>query len=168
MAAATAVRGLEAQVAKMSKVELEPLHADFGAIVHGLDLTKPLDEDQKELLVAAMHQYDALLFRDQQLSPADQERLLLSFPHDEKVSWGEAPCEPYRCGYCRAACTIIWTHANSVNSQAAWQSSVVSTGETLLLYSHASLSCTHCMPCLSGHRGRKILQLGLQTPSARE
>ncbi|KAK9811604.1 hypothetical protein WJX72_006810 [[Myrmecia] bisecta] len=65
------------------KVEFVPLHRNFGAEVLGVNLTKEQDEATKVLLIAAMQEYDTLLFRGQELHPRDEERFLTIFPHDE-------------------------------------------------------------------------------------
>lgn len=66
-------------------VELVPLHKNFGVHVKGLDLTKPLSEEEQQFVLAAWKEHDLLLFRGQQISPEDQQRLLLLFPHDIDV-----------------------------------------------------------------------------------
>ena len=53
--------------------------------VSGLDLNKPLSDEQRQLLMDVWRHYDVLAFRGQELSPADQERLLRVFPHDGKA-----------------------------------------------------------------------------------
>jgi len=51
-----------------------PLSA-FGAVV-GYDLTWPLDEAGQEALKSLLYEHGVLVFRDQSLSSADQERIL--------------------------------------------------------------------------------------------
>lgn len=74
-------------------VRVQPLHKHFGAEIQGIDLTQSLSQQQQGFLVAALEQYDALLFRDRQLRPADQQRTVQCFPHDEHV---RLPCASAR------------------------------------------------------------------------
>ncbi|KAK9824046.1 hypothetical protein WJX72_007318 [[Myrmecia] bisecta] len=62
-----------------------PAHANFGAVVGGMDLAQPLSEEVKKLLVDAMLVYDLLAFRGQHLEPAQEMALLTAFPHDEEA-----------------------------------------------------------------------------------
>ena len=66
-------------------VALKPVQAKFGVTVEGLDLRKPLSDEQQALLLAAMDRHAALLFRGQALTPADEERAVRYFPHDAEV-----------------------------------------------------------------------------------
>ena len=50
-AADTHTSSLQERGARLS-IAFEPLHARFGAEVHGADLTKPLSDDEKALLQA--------------------------------------------------------------------------------------------------------------------
>ncbi|KAK9816514.1 hypothetical protein WJX72_001369 [[Myrmecia] bisecta] len=75
--------------------ELTPLHRNFGAQVSGVDLTKDLDDSTKGFLLAAMAEYDMLLFRGRALHPRDQERLLTVFPHDEAALKEQRFCNQF-------------------------------------------------------------------------
>lgn len=55
------------------------------AQVKGLDLTQELTEEQQRLVLDIWRTHELLLFRGQELSPGDQERLLLLFPHDAQA-----------------------------------------------------------------------------------
>ncbi len=57
-------------------MEIEPLHDDFGARVHGVDLTGPLSPDLVEALHVAIDEHSVLLFPDQGMS--DEAQLLLT------------------------------------------------------------------------------------------
>lgn len=81
--------------AKQLGVELEPLHKNFGVQVKGLDLTRPLSEEQQAFLLEMWRVHDLLLFRGQELSPADEQRALLYFPHDAQAIEEERFCAPF-------------------------------------------------------------------------
>ncbi len=53
----------------MSELSLSPLPAPFGAVVHGVDLSRDLGADTLRALALAFVEHKALLFRDQALSP---------------------------------------------------------------------------------------------------
>ncbi|KAI8468156.1 MAG: hypothetical protein J3K34DRAFT_18868 [Monoraphidium minutum] len=73
LAAAAAARGWS----------LRPLHRDLGVEISGADLRAPLDGDTAALLFDLICEYDLLLFRGQELTPADEERVLTTvLPHD--------------------------------------------------------------------------------------
>lgn len=78
------LRSLASEAAGLG-LALTQLSPDFGARISGLDLTKPLNSEQTDFVLAAFDKYDGLLFRGQELTPADEERLLLLFPHDAKA-----------------------------------------------------------------------------------
>ena len=50
-------------------VRFEAVRDDFGAIVHGVDLSKPITDSLFEEIAAAHVKYGVLIFRDQQLAP---------------------------------------------------------------------------------------------------
>lgn len=64
----------------------------FGAEVHGIDLSKPFSAATTARIRAAWCDRHLLIFRRQNLSPADQVRVAKLFPHDERMSgadvWG--------------------------------------------------------------------------------
>lgn len=68
-------------------IQLMPVHKNFGLQVSGLDLTHPLSDEQQALLLDAWRWHDLLLFRGQDIAPADEQRLLQYFPHDAQVSF---------------------------------------------------------------------------------
>ena len=47
----------------------EPIRADFGAIVHGVDLSKPMDDRDFGPIREAHVRHGLLIFRDQDLAP---------------------------------------------------------------------------------------------------
>ncbi len=83
------------QRAEQLGIELVPLHENFGVQVKGLDLSQPLTEAQQSLLLDAWRQHDLLLFCGQQLTPADEQRLLLLFPHDSEAIKEERFCNSF-------------------------------------------------------------------------
>jgi taurine dioxygenase len=80
----TAAGSLEVRAQKLG-VQVKPLHKKLGVQVSGLDLNKPLSDEQRALLMDLWRHYDLLAFRGQELSPQSQERLLRVFPHDAKA-----------------------------------------------------------------------------------
>jgi taurine dioxygenase len=59
----------------VSTLEIRELSPVVGAEVSGVDLTRPLDDDQQATLLDAFHRYRLLLVRDQELSDDDHVRL---------------------------------------------------------------------------------------------
>ncbi len=55
-----------------STVAIAPLHAEFGARVVGVDLSRPLDEGIFEMIDTAINRYSVLLFEDQAMNDAAQ------------------------------------------------------------------------------------------------
>ncbi len=55
-----------------STVAIAPLHAEFGARVVGVDLSRPLDEGVFEMIDSAINRYSILLFEDQSMNDAAQ------------------------------------------------------------------------------------------------
>ncbi|HEY3911040.1 MAG TPA: TauD/TfdA family dioxygenase [Stellaceae bacterium] len=53
-------------------LSIRPLHPVFAAEVSGVDCRRPLDRDEAEAIEAGMDEYAVLVFRDQQLSDAEQ------------------------------------------------------------------------------------------------
>ena len=76
-----------AAVCARLNVHFTPLLQDFGVEVCGLDLTQPLGE-QRQVLLEALDRHDALLFRGQPLTPADEQRTMLYFSGDPEVCSG--------------------------------------------------------------------------------
>jgi taurine dioxygenase len=66
-----AAKGLEPRV--------EKLHPYIGAQVHGVDLSKPLDERTAQLIKQAAADFTVLLFRNQKISSDDQRRFASLF-----------------------------------------------------------------------------------------
>jgi taurine dioxygenase len=58
---------------------LQPLGPAIGALVSGIDLTRPIDDDQRERLLAGLLQHHVLFFENQPISPAQQRDLALRF-----------------------------------------------------------------------------------------
>ena len=53
-----------------STVAIAPLHAEFGARVVGVDLSRPLDDGVFEMIDTAINRYSVLLFEDQAMNDA--------------------------------------------------------------------------------------------------
>jgi len=60
-------------------ITLTPLDGPFGRIVHGVDLTRPLSDADFAAVRAALFEHQALVFRGQTFSPADQVRFTERF-----------------------------------------------------------------------------------------
>jgi len=71
-------------------MEIEPLHHDFGARVHDVDLTGPLPADRVEALHAAIDEHSVLLLPDQDMT--DEAHLALTQalgePEESHVAFG--------------------------------------------------------------------------------
>lgn len=63
----------------------EPYTPTIGATLHGLDLSKPLDESVQAALREALARYEVLFFRDQVLTPAQQVAFTRIFGHVNEV-----------------------------------------------------------------------------------
>lgn len=61
-----------------SHIEVKPYAAAIGAEIHGVDLSSPTD-NQIEEIKAALTDHSCVFFREQDLTPADQERFTLNF-----------------------------------------------------------------------------------------
>lgn len=74
----------------MTQLSFEPLHADFGARVTGVDLTSPLNDDTVEAIREAIDTYSLLCFPDQPMN--DEAHLAftrrLGEPEHEHVHFG--------------------------------------------------------------------------------
>lgn len=63
----------------------EPYTPTIGAFIHGLDLSKPLDELVKNELKQALATHEVIFFRDQVLSPTQQVEFTRIFGHVNEV-----------------------------------------------------------------------------------
>ena len=63
----------------MSELSIEPISKDFGALVSGINLTRPLGDDQVSALVAAIDRYAVLVFRGQPVSQEQQVAFTKNF-----------------------------------------------------------------------------------------
>jgi alpha-ketoglutarate-dependent 2,4-dichlorophenoxyacetate dioxygenase len=67
------VEGLEASMATItSPLTITPVHPAFGALVSGVDLTRPLDDATFERIAVAFDDHSVLVFHGQALSDAQQ------------------------------------------------------------------------------------------------
>ncbi len=55
-----------------TQLQITPLHEIFVAQIEGIDLSKPLDPNQRDQIIQALHQYGVLVFREQTLPPEAQ------------------------------------------------------------------------------------------------
>ncbi|MDG2114611.1 MAG: TauD/TfdA family dioxygenase, partial [Actinomycetota bacterium] len=71
-------------------MKIEPLHIDFGARVHGVDLVGPLSADLVEALHDLIDEHSVLLFRGQDMSDDAHLRLTeaLGEPEESHVAYG--------------------------------------------------------------------------------
>lgn len=75
----------------MKQLDLTPLHADFGTRVSGVDLTRPLSNDELDDIRQAIDAYSLLCFPGQNMT--DDAHLaftrLLGAPEAEHITWGK-------------------------------------------------------------------------------
>ena len=67
-------------------IRFEPVDTVVGAVVSGCDLTQVPDQDDIALIEAALEKYGVLIFRDQQISPAQQIAFSRAFAALERTS----------------------------------------------------------------------------------
>jgi len=67
------------------RLNVEPYTPNIGAVIHDLDLSKPLDESTAAELSLALAHHQVLFFRDQQLTPAQQVKVAEIFGSPEKA-----------------------------------------------------------------------------------
>lgn len=60
-------------------VDIKPLSAALGAEIYGLDLSRELDREDFLRIRKLLNEYEVIFFRDQDISPARQKALALSF-----------------------------------------------------------------------------------------
>ena len=60
-------------------VDIKPLSAALGAEIHGLDLSRELKREDFLRIRKLLNEYEVIFFRDQDISPARQKALALSF-----------------------------------------------------------------------------------------
>lgn len=70
-------------------MKIEPLHAEFGARISGVDLSRPLDDPEFDQIDLAINQHSLLLFENQQMNDAAQLDLTRRFGQleEEHVSY---------------------------------------------------------------------------------
>jgi taurine dioxygenase len=64
---------------------VEPYTPDIGAVIHGLDLSQPLDETTQAELRHALAEHEVIFFRNQQLTPEQQVSFTRSFGNVAEV-----------------------------------------------------------------------------------
>ena len=62
-----------------SVLDIRPLQPTLGAEIHGLDLSQPLSDAQREALRAAVVRHKVVFFRDQSLTPETQAQFAAQF-----------------------------------------------------------------------------------------
>ena len=97
------------------KIEFEPIREDFGAHVHGVDLTRPLGDETFSKLLDAFNKYALLLFRGTQLAPQQQAAFARLFPNDG----GPAPYQSYLHPDC-ADITLLGNVTEGTGTQSAY------------------------------------------------
>jgi taurine dioxygenase len=60
-------------------LDIRPLAGALGAEIHGLDLSRELSVESREQVRQLLNEYEVIFFRDQDISPAMQKSLALSF-----------------------------------------------------------------------------------------
>lgn len=60
-------------------LEIRPMAGALGAEIHGLDLSRQLSAQEHKQLRELLNEYEVIFFRDQDISPAMQKALALSF-----------------------------------------------------------------------------------------
>jgi taurine dioxygenase len=60
-------------------LDIRPVAGALGAEIHGLDLSRELSAENRERVRELLNEYEVIFFRDQDISPAMQKSLALSF-----------------------------------------------------------------------------------------
>lgn len=60
-------------------IQVQALGPSIGALVHGVDLTRPLDDDQRDTILAALLQHHVLFFENQPVTPPQHRDLAARF-----------------------------------------------------------------------------------------
>ncbi|MBT2340088.1 MULTISPECIES: taurine dioxygenase [Pseudomonas] len=63
----------------MSRPTITPLSTALGAQINGIDISQPLDPEQREIIEQALLEHQVLFFRDQPIEPAQQARFAAYF-----------------------------------------------------------------------------------------
>jgi alpha-ketoglutarate-dependent 2,4-dichlorophenoxyacetate dioxygenase len=81
--------------ATRTNLDVRPLHPLFGAVISGLDLREPLDDDTFAAVLDAFNSYSILVFRGQELT--DEQHIAFSkrFGELEKTSFAIASTNPF-------------------------------------------------------------------------
>lgn len=75
----------------MPTLSFEPLHPDFGAVVTGIDMSRPLDDGEREAILEAIDTWSFLCFPDQDFDDERQLALTRSLgePEASHVAYGQ-------------------------------------------------------------------------------
>lgn len=68
-----------------TRFKAEPYTPNIGAVIHGLDLSQPLDETAQSELRHTLAHHEVIFFRDQQLTPAQQVAFTRTFGNVAEV-----------------------------------------------------------------------------------
>ncbi len=99
------------------QLHIEPLGPAIGARVHDIDLTRPLSDDQRDALHAALLQHHVLFFENQPVTPVQQRDLARRF--------GELHIHPVFPQHPDAAEIIVLdTHQNNLPDNDNWHTDV--------------------------------------------
>lgn len=76
-------------------ITVRQVHPHIGAEIEGLDLSRPLDDASCATILDAFNQHSVLIFRDQELTDAEQVAFSERFGELEKTSFGIGADNPF-------------------------------------------------------------------------
>lgn len=79
----------------MTDIKIVPVHPHIGAEIRGVDLTKPLRDTEFKVILEAFNQHSVLVFRNQNISDAQQIEFSQKFGELEETSFTVAADNPY-------------------------------------------------------------------------
>ena len=68
-----------------TRFAVEPYTPTIGAVIHGLDLARPLDDTTRQELAHALATYEVIFLRQQNITPAQQIEFTRAFGHVNEV-----------------------------------------------------------------------------------
>ena len=103
----------------MSSLTVTPLSTALGAQISGVDITQPLNPEQRDAIEQALLDYSVLFFRDQPITPQQQARFAANFGdlHIHPI-YPNVPEQP--------EVLILDTAVTDVRDNAIWHTDVVS------------------------------------------
>lgn len=69
----------ESSVRERSEIRIDRPSAALGAVVHGIDLSRPLDDETFQLILDMVRDYQVVCFKDQSMTPQQQLELTEKF-----------------------------------------------------------------------------------------